>query len=535
MNLKKFIAKSIAFSLFALCIPLFAKTGANKDNTAKVTYNLLSGGTMTNQAEGKPKVLVFFQANDAKSREVAKNVAASYSTLASSVDICFVETKRSSKAIVTKFRDTYASTSVNIAYDSTTASANSMQAYMKLLIGKAASIANPLVVFIDKNNKVQYEAHGQKFTVAQIKEFATDYVGANFSSSGATGGSSSGITATYQFHSTLTKLPAGTDGTNGTESTYYYFGDWPQTIKALNVTVDETKSITMGAHTYYVGSDGNYYAKCKENADELNTHSYSDGTNVARASANSTKYFKVEPIKWYLLPTLEGGKLLFSEKILTSNIPFYATSSSNSIVERTIDGKTIYGNNYKHSTIRAYLNGLSYVKKESPNAAQTTDNQFLNKGFLQTAFTKSAQALILAKTVDNSIFSVSAVHPTREIAEESAKNDPKFWGNTCLCEDTTDKIFLLSKRELLYHEYVNKKPVHKNMHRDATDYALANNQRKFDDTVKTYSSKCHYWLRTPRGDLHLDEMIKQIAYNNEGNGLVNLSFTGVCPAMFFPE
>ena len=194
MNLKKFIAKSIAFSLFALCIPLFAKTGANKDNTAKVTYNLLSGGTMTNQAEGKPKVLVFFQANDAKSREVAKNVAASYSTLASSVDICFVETKRSSKAIVTKFRDTYASSSVNIAYDSTTASANSMQAYMKLLIGKAASISNPLVVFIDKNNKVQYEAHGQKFTVAQIKEFATDYVGANFSSSGGNSNSGGNVT-----------------------------------------------------------------------------------------------------------------------------------------------------------------------------------------------------------------------------------------------------------------------------------------------------------------------------------------------------
>ena len=190
------MTRIFACALLALSSFAFAKTGANKDNTAKVTYNLLSGGTMTNQAEGKPKVLVFFQANDAKSREVAKNVAASYSSLSGTVDICFVETKRSSKAIVTKFRDTYASSSVNIAYDSTTASANSMQAYMKLLIGKAASISNPLVVFIDKNNKVQFEAHGQKFTVAQIKEFATDYIGANFSASGATGAESGTIGGT---------------------------------------------------------------------------------------------------------------------------------------------------------------------------------------------------------------------------------------------------------------------------------------------------------------------------------------------------
>ena len=35
----------------------------------------------------------------------------------------------------------------------------------------------------------------------------------------------------YQFHSTVTYLDAGTDGTAGTNGTYCLFGDWPQTIK----------------------------------------------------------------------------------------------------------------------------------------------------------------------------------------------------------------------------------------------------------------------------------------------------------------
>ena len=204
--MKKFFRKLAACALLALSIPAFAKTGANKANTAKVTYNLLSGGTMTNQAEGKAKIIVFFQVNDAKSREVAKNITSSYSSLTSSVDICFVETKRSSKALVTKFRDTYASSSVNIAYDSTTASAISMQEYMKVLFGKAASIANPLVVYIDKNNVIRHEDHG---TFANIKETLADCMDIKL-------GSSSGIAQTPSTQQTQQKVygPAKYTGKN---------------------------------------------------------------------------------------------------------------------------------------------------------------------------------------------------------------------------------------------------------------------------------------------------------------------------------
>ncbi len=167
------------FTALYLCSIAFAENGLNKLNTEKATYNLVSGGTATNQAEGKPKILVFFQANDPKSRDSAKNICASYSNL-TSLDIVFIETKRSSKSIVTKFQNTYASNKVKFAYDTTTEAYNSMKAYTKLLLGPAASIANPLIIYIDKNNVIQCEEHGIKLTEAHAKEIATTYLGLTF-------------------------------------------------------------------------------------------------------------------------------------------------------------------------------------------------------------------------------------------------------------------------------------------------------------------------------------------------------------------
>ena len=64
------------------------------------------------------------------------------------------------------------------------------------------------------------------------------------------------------------------------------------------VTVDETISVKMGADTYYKGSDGEYYAKVKEDAYGTETkYKYSDGTKVKENSSYSYRYFKVEPIK----------------------------------------------------------------------------------------------------------------------------------------------------------------------------------------------------------------------------------------------
>ncbi len=298
----------------------------------------------------------------------------------------------------------------------------------------------------------------------------------------------------YVFHETVTILPSGTDGTLGTSGTYVYFGDWPKTIKASTVTVDETISMTLGAHTYYAGSDGSWYAKVLENG--LSTdYKYSDGTSVAQKDADSPRYlyFKVEPIKWRVLTDdYDGKKLLLAEDILTADVPYYDYRD----VNRTISSAKVYTNNYQHSAIRAYLNGLSYQVKESDSATQTSSTAYLDKGFLQTAFTENAQELIASTIVDNSVASTTDSGNYLSQATKYA------------CSNTTDKIFLLSEKEVTTSSYgfaaldVYKGDTNgttsSSRIKQTTDYAKANYAFQF----KSSGKGGRWWLRSPQYDPH---------------------------------
>ena len=215
------------------------------------------------------------------------------------------------------------------------------------------------------------------------------------------------VRTTWYAHETPTTLP---DGTAGTNATYILFGDYPQTIKADGVTVDEDISKQMGAFTYYYGSDGAWYAKV------------------------SINYYKVEPVKWRVITTdydhdgnsgTAGKKLLLAENMLTST-QFYEDHDN-----RTIDGNTIYPDNYKYSRLRALLNGLSYNK-------QGTDNdEFSEKGFLQTAFTSGAQAFIVTTTVDNRFSSDETLN------QENTTSDKIF----ALSRNTAGEVYLITTNE----------------------------------------------------------------------------------------
>ena len=311
----------------------------------------------------------------------------------------------------------------------------------------------------------------------------------------------------YQFHSTVTYLAEGTDGSAGTEATYCTFGDWPQTIKDASVTVDETKSVSMGLYTYYLGSDNNYYAKCWENA-YADSYTYSDGTAAAQRSANSEKYFKVEPIKWRVLnPSAEGNKILLAESILTANMAYYDYYD----VNRTIEGETVYPNNYEHSKIRAYLNGLSYAVKANDSAEQTTDSTYNGIGFLQTAFTTTAQSLIATTTVDNSAAS------TNPASNASTWNSGT---NDFACDNTSDKIFLLSEKEATTSDYGY--PI-----RVTTDYAKAN--YAYQEATAGYGG-C-WWLRSPDySDSSITLYIDFSGYA-EYSSNVSCKYYGVVPAL----
>lgn len=112
-------------------------------------------------------------------------------------------------------------------------------------------------------------------------------------------------------------------------SKYIYFGVFPKTVAAENITVDENVSVTMGANTYCKGkNDENYYVEVKENACGTGTeYKYSDGTQAKQSSSNSYRWFKVEPVKWKVITDSYNGKcLLLAEDILTASVPYYNNS-----------------------------------------------------------------------------------------------------------------------------------------------------------------------------------------------------------------
>ena len=364
---------------------------------------------------------------------------------------------------------------------------------------------------IDADGKTVTVTDG-KFTMPKSNVTVSATFKAKSSGGGTTGsGDSSSGSGGGQFkptssHSTVTYLPEGTVGTAGTEATYCIFGDWPQTVKTESITVDETKSVTMGGMTYYLGSDNNYYAKCTENAYGSN-YTYSDGTAVAQSNSNSEKYFKVEPIKWRVLnPNASGNKILVAESILTAN-PYYGSHDVRELNEATINST-----NYKYSNIRAYLNGSKNQFVTDGGTATEYDVDWSGKGFLQTAFTQSGQTLIASTTVDNS------AKTTNPASNASQYNNGV---NDYICENTVDKIFLLSEEEATTTDYgFNSNPNTQDTSRmrSATDFAKANHASSW------------VWLRSPA---HYEKMVFYL--NGDGTSYHTLDVTrgegSVVPAL----
>ena len=288
----------------------------------------------------------------------------------------------------------------------------------------------------------------------------------------------------------------------GSKWTYVAFGEWPQTE-----AVDFNPTTTPKSHGIFVD---NYYVEGNDKYVEK------DG-----------KYYKVEPIVWRVLTDnyidadgITGNALLLAEKILTGGIPYYHFDRKGGSVPRNIEDKTIHPNNYEHSQIRAWLNGLSYQSKESGGAMQSSKDEYKNAGFLQTAFTESARELIADTSVDNSAASTNP-----------ASND-KEWnsGTNPYASDirTTDKVFLLSEKEATTESYgfaiYSDSGKGNTRIRVITDYAKATGAYQ-------YSTEGWWWLRSPFYYYEDDaRVINDYGYASDRNK-VHYSNGGVVPAL----
>jgi len=172
---------------------------------------------------------------------------------------------------------------------------------------------------------------------------------------------------------------------------YILFGEWPQTAKAEDVTIqnEETPVATGQYAGYYEGYKGDvfegYYAKI--------------GTDY---------YYKVEPLKWKILNVTEDVALILCENLIA--------------MQRYSSG-SVSNNIYKTSTIRRWLN------------SKTVDGEELDYGLYKIAFSTMQKELIEPTLVDNSAASTGISN------------------NQYSCEDTKDNIFLLSYLESINNAY----------------------------------------------------------------------------------
>ena len=223
---------------------------------------------------------------------------------------------------------------------------------------------------------------------------------------------------------------------------------------------------------YYLGSDGARYAKVT--ADPLYSgYKFSDNSNVV---SGNTCYFKVEPIRWRILSERDGKAFILCDSI---------------IANRAYDSDR---NNYANSDIRAWLN-----------------DEFYN-----TAFGELQQALIATTEVDNSVYSTG------------------YSSNPYACENTNDKIFLPSHREMTNSDYgfSDDSSNYDTLRRMLTsDYSRATGVLM--NTSSSYFGNGWWWLRSPCGNNSNNIFARYVRYDGYViNGVsVYASDYGAVPAL----
>ena len=317
-------------------------------------------------------------------------------------------------------------------------------------------------------------------------------------------------------------LPKGTEGSYGTRGTYVLFGDWPQTVKTEDVIINTQEKEEINGWVCYKGSDDCYYVKVQSNPYDRfnfdywgNCRSYQYGDDIYYSFDNNKKieknkeyYFKLEPIKWRLVTNeYEGGNLLVAENILEP-AEFYSGLSN-----RKINNNYINDNNYKYSNIRAYLNGL--------NGSSYGVNNYSGRGFADKAFSLSASSFINTVNVDNS--------------HNTATGYSKRYSKNYFCEDTKDKVFILSENDVNKNSYGfsndNWNSNLSSRRRKTTDYARATGA--YSSLEPGYNNCGWWWLRTPNYSGGSDDVCYVYAMGGTtGDEFSSDNYTaGVVPAL----
>ena len=200
-------------------------------------------------------------------------------------------------------------------------------------------------------------------------------------------------------------------------------------------------------------------------------------SNINNYSRYKCYWFKWEPIEWRVLEKNDGEALLMSNKIIDCKQYYHVHKGT-----RTIDGKTVYPNNYNESDIRKWINVVFY----------------------EEAFNSTNKTVIKSTLVDNSA------------------STTRYSDNPYACENTNDKVFLLS-----YKEATN------------TSYGLTPDSRQLKPTdyAKSQGASVHnngngwWWLRSPDHEKASEALSVHEYISSEMGIEVDFKTGGIVPAL----
>lgn len=195
---------------------------------------------------------------------------------------------------------------------------------------------------------------------------------------------------------------------------------------------------------------------------------------------NNLYWFKWEPIQWRILSTSSDDAFLITDKVIDSQ-QYYHEKSNEKKIRRPYDSSSmenVYDNNYKYSDIRGWL----------------------NTEFYDDAFGDNIKNYIKTTSVDNSALSTG------------------YTSNPYVCDDTYDKVFLLSSKEVNDNKNICETY--------ATDYA------RCQGTIMNNGIAGYWWTRSTT---YTSGGTKASAWRNGLDSLydirVNISSVGIRPAL----
>ena len=256
------------------------------------------------------------------------------------------------------------------------------------------------------------------------------------------------------------------------------YGLYPQARVSDPVLRLILNTLTTGEPDGWYLYNNAYYAKLTAKPYD-SSYTFNDGTTIV---SGTTYWFECKPITWKILESNNGEYKLLSSVLLDAHC-YYSSLSI-----RTIDGKTICANNYKYSDIRSWLN-----------------NEFYNTAF----------------SLDNSYIQTTEVDNSASTTYSSS--------NSYACENTNDKVYLLSYQDYLNADYGFSTSTSSSTTRECktTDYARANGA--YCDTSSSYKNNGWYSTRSPS----LENSVRHV-YSSGGvfdNFRVNYTSACVRPSL----